>query len=258
MERKARILHDVRSALRRSPREDLRRRGIQVFFDGGDLVLDGEVDEVADKKTALRAAAAVPGVSAIIDRLSLRGVERCSDTELLRRARRSIADDPALADCLLESTLSEDHSREEILCPEGWQGFIEIRAEDGVLTLDGEVPSLTHKRLAGVLAWRLPGCRDVVNGLELDPPEEDSDAKIADAVSLVVGRPHPANILSVRVTVQAGVVALEGHIPAEQARAIERDVWAIFGVDQILSSLHPNPTFEGGAGGSSARGASPP
>jgi hypothetical protein len=37
MERKARILQNVRSALRRSPHGDLQRPGIQVFFDGGVL-----------------------------------------------------------------------------------------------------------------------------------------------------------------------------------------------------------------------------
>jgi len=36
--------------------------------------------------------------------------------------------------------------------------------------LNGRVSGLPSKRLAGVLAWRVPGVRDVVNGIELDPP----------------------------------------------------------------------------------------
>lgn len=46
-----------------------------------------------------------------------------------------------------------------------------IEVKKGIVTLNGEVPSLTHKRLAGVLAWWVPGTRDVVNGLEEVPAE---------------------------------------------------------------------------------------
>ena len=45
------------------------------------------------------------------------------------------------------------------------QPFVEFAVEDGIVTLDGEVPSLTHKRLAGVFAWWVPGSRDVINGM---------------------------------------------------------------------------------------------
>ena len=38
------------------------------------------------------------------------------------------------------------------------------------MTLNGRVPGLPSRRLAGVLAWWVPGVRDVVNGIELDPP----------------------------------------------------------------------------------------
>ena len=50
-------------------------------------------------------------------------------------------------------------------------GSIVIEVKKGIVTLNGEVPSLTHKRLAGVLAWWVPGTRDVVNGLEEVPAE---------------------------------------------------------------------------------------
>ena len=37
------------------------------------------------------------------------------------------------------------------------RGAIEIEVKDGVVTLDGRVPGLASKRLAGVLAWWVPG-----------------------------------------------------------------------------------------------------
>ena len=52
---------------------------------------------------------------------------------------------------------------------------VEAAVRDGVVTLNGRVQSLSHKRLAGVLAWWVPGTRNVVNGLDVQPPEEDTD-----------------------------------------------------------------------------------
>ena len=49
----------------------------------------------------------------------------------------------------------------------------------------GAAISLSHKRLAGVLAWWTPGCRDVVNSLDIVPPERDSDEEVQDALAEV-------------------------------------------------------------------------
>ena len=65
-------------------------------------------------------------------------------------------------------------------------GTIVVEVRDGVVTLNGEVPSLSHKRLAGVLAWWVPGCRDVINGLAEVPAQEDNDDELTDAVCLAV------------------------------------------------------------------------
>ena len=65
-------------------------------------------------------------------------------------------------------------------------GVITFTVEDGVVTLDGRVPSLSHKRLAGVLVWWVPGSRDVINGLEVSPIQEDNDDEVTDAIRLVL------------------------------------------------------------------------
>jgi hypothetical protein len=51
---------------------------------------------------------------------------------------------------------------------------IEIEVKHGVVILNGRVPNLAAKCLAGVPAWWVPGSRDVVNGLVVEPPEEDA------------------------------------------------------------------------------------
>ena len=53
--------------------------------------------------------------------------------------------------------------------PEG-AAEVGYAVEEGVISLDGKVISLSHKRVAGVLAWWTAGCRDVVNSIEIDPP----------------------------------------------------------------------------------------
>jgi hypothetical protein len=39
-----------------------------------------------------------------------------------------------------------------------------MSVNNGVVLLDDHVNGLTQKRLAGVLAWWVPGNRDVING----------------------------------------------------------------------------------------------
>ena len=56
----------------------------------------------------------------------------------------------------------------------------------------------------------MPGSRDVVNGLEVVPVQEDSDDEIAEAVKLVLEKDPLVNAYRIRVTVRAAVVTLEG------------------------------------------------
>lgn len=62
------------------------------------------------------------------------------------------------------------------------------------MTLEGRVVSLSHKRLAGVLAWWVPGCRDFVvtlDGLvrtEEERRRAEDDAWCLFAVDDVVNR----------------------------------------------------------------------
>jgi len=62
----------------------------------------------------------------------------------------------------------------------------EIEVEHGVVTLNGSVPNLASKRLAGVLAWWAPGSRDVVNGTTVEPPEADAPIQIEEAVRIAL------------------------------------------------------------------------
>jgi hypothetical protein len=92
----------------------------------------------------------------------------------------------------------------------------------GVVTLDGDVIGLGQKRLAGALAWWVPGSRDVINGLGVTPPEVDNDFEIADAVRLVLEKDPFVNADQLRVGVRNAVVALDGIVPTADERDMAR------------------------------------
>ncbi len=116
---------------------------------------------------------------------------------------------------------------------------IDVTVVGGVVTLSGEVASLAHKRLAGVLAWWVPGSRDVVNGLEVAPPEEDADGEIADAARMVIEKDPLLDAAGIRVSARGTEVSLEGSVASQPQREMaEDDVWCIFGVDRVRNLLH--------------------
>ena len=107
-----------------------------------------------------------------------------------------------------------------------------------MVTLNGEVPSLTHKRLAGVLAWWVPGTCDVINGLEEVPAEEDNDDELIDAVRLVLGKDPFVNASKIRVSSKDWVVTLEGLVPTEAVKQMaERDAWYVLGVKEVFNRV---------------------
>ena len=126
--------------------------------------------------------------------------------------------------------------------PDSPVGTIELSVADGVVTLDGEAPSLARKRLAGALAWWVPGCRDVVNGLGVEPPETGSDDAIADAVEIVLEKDPFVNAGQIRIGVRNAVVTLTGLVPAESEREMaEFDAWYVFGVDRVVNRIEVRP-----------------
>ena len=126
--------------------------------------------------------------------------------------------------------------------PEKALGVLDIEVTDGVVLLNGRVPGLTSKRVAGVIAWWVPGVRDVFNGIEVDPPEDDSPDLIAEAVRAVLERDPFVNASQINVDVRGTLVRLTGLVPNETERfAAERDAWCIFGVDTVVNEIKIQP-----------------
>src|SRR5574340_1380668 len=222
------ILKSLRAMLEREPRINLHRWPVRLdMTDDQVVILEGDVGNIAAKKLALEIAGATPEVRGVVDRLHVAPAEPRGDGAILDALAASLREARELKNCTLRvmkkgQTLTVQEVRDDDA-----SGDMLVSVQDGVVTLDGWVISLSHKRLAGVLAWWAPGCRDVVNALEVQPPEEDNDDEVTDALSLVLELdpmiPHPDQI---RVRTDNYVVTLEGLVSsrAEKERA-EYGAW---------------------------------
>lgn len=236
-----RTLDHVRHALASTPTVNVHAHRIGLKIEDGALVVAGEVGSVAAKKLALEAAAAAaPEVRHIVDRLHVEPAERQGDREIRDLVCNALIGEPALAET---GIYVHDKGRVDALrVPDAPRGRIDLTVADGVVTLDGQVPGLDRKRLAGLLAWWVPGSRDVVNGLAVEPPEDDSDDDIAEAVRLALEKNPFIHAGQIRVGVRARVVTLAGAVASTSERAMaENDAWCIFGVDRVINRIELRP-----------------
>ena len=239
---KAKVLDAVRAALTSEPRVDLHNNPIALDFQDGALTLEGEVSSVAAKKLALEAAIALPAVTGIVDRLRVKPAQPMGDGQIRELVRNALLQEPAFE----QRTIREKVKGETITLRESpveQRGDIEIEVTDGVVILNGEVPGLDDKRLAGVLAWWVPGSRDVINGLAVEPPEEDSFDLIAEGVRLALEKDPFVDASQLRVGVRGTVVTLAGLLPSEAQRDMaECDAWYVFGVDKVINNIEVRPS----------------
>jgi osmotically-inducible protein OsmY len=159
------------------------------------------------------------------------------DGQIRDSVRNALLAEPSLADLAIREVVKG----EELTAREparGANGAITLRVESGVVTLAGEVPSVARKSLAGVLAWRVPGSRDVVNGLGVEPPEENSDAEITKAVRVALEKDPFVEAAQVRASTANHVVTLDGLLRTEAEREMaEFDAWYVFGVDRVVNRI---------------------
>jgi osmotically-inducible protein OsmY len=213
---------------------------LAVACDGGIVVVEGEVADVASKKLALERAAAVPGVTGIVDRLRVRPASPMDDQAVRRHVRDALLQEPALAALRLFEVVQGE--RRLVRDIDEAVGRIDIRVDQQVVTLDGEVPSLAHKRIAGVLAWWVPGSRDVINGLGVTADEPESDAETTDAVRAALEKDPFVNASQIKVFTRRSAVRLEGVVPtAEERDMAEYDAWYVFGVDAVDNRIEVRP-----------------
>jgi osmotically-inducible protein OsmY len=232
------LLERARAALRAEVRLDHKLKDVHLVLNPDrTLTVESEVPSVAAKKLALERIAAVPGIEGIVDRLHVARAARMGDGEIRAHVRDAFVDEPSFKRFEIWEFRHGELERVQGAPPKAY-GRLDIEVADGVVTLNGRVPGLESKRLAGVIAWWVPGTRDVINGIVVDPPEDDSADHIVEAVRIALEKDPFVDAGQVRVTASGRVVHLTGLVPTETERErAEDDAWCIFGVDKVINDV---------------------
>ena len=237
MRSEEKIIKEVAAALERETYVNLHSFPLQLEFVAGVLTMAGEVEHIMAKKRALEVAAAIPGVTCIVDRIRLVPAEVMEDGELRERVCKALLSEEMLGSCALWAIVK---GKPEVIreADQGLDGSIDVEVSDGIVLLNGAVSSLTAKRLAGVLAWWVPGSRDVINGIEDLPAEVDNDDEVVDAIRLVLEKDPFVNAPQIKVCSCNYWVTLEGLVEnGTERRMAEADAWYVFGVDGVTNLL---------------------
>lgn len=227
------MLKQVKATIGRETHLDARHWPIGIALRNGTLQLEGDLPDIDAKKAALRAAAALDGIDTVVDGLRV-GPPNGQGAAALRDAVcKRLLEVIDFRNCTIRAWVK---GRRETLRDAGRDagGHIEVGADRGIVTLEGEVLSLSHKRLAGVIAWWAHGCRDVVNALAVVPHEDDNDDELIDALRLVFELDPTVHADRIAIAVQDGAVTLSGVVSsaAERSRA-EMDAWYLDGVIHV-------------------------
>lgn len=210
------LYRHIEGALAHDRRIHLDQSGLEIAVTDGYVTLRGSVPSVAAKRLAVRLAGAVPGVRGVDDRSRVAAVEAMGDLECLDHLRRSL---------IQERNIEEEK-------------IVLSATEDGGVVMEGEVHSLVQRRLAEVLAWWIPGVRNVDNRILVNPPETDSNEELRDDLEVIFDKDALVERSQIRALVRDGVVTLRGLVRNEAEKdAAEQDCWFTPGVVDVANEL---------------------
>lgn len=229
------LTHALMAALERDSRVDLHHYPLRVSDAGAQLVLEGEVENIAAKKVIVRTAHRVADGHAIVDRLKVSSGESREDGALRTEVLNALSQEPVFT----EYTIRVGRNQQLETVREGrGDGQIDIHAEGGTVCLEGTVGSLTHRRLAEVLTWWTAGCQRVNNRLHVKPAEQETDDELADAIHMVLEKDPLVHAGQLRVAVHQHVVTLRGYVASDEERRLAlMDAWYVPGVHDVVDQV---------------------
>lgn len=230
------VLERLRKTLERDRRVNARAHPLTLSLEDGTLVIEGEVADVPAKTRAVELAQRSPGVRRVVDRTVVETPVRTPDGELRDLYRDALLGEICFENCrLVVRAQGVNHCLND---PVDRRGELVATIASGVAKLEGQMPSLAHVRLAGVLAWWIPGMRNVINELRVEPPEEDCDEELTDAVRIALEKEPLLDAAQIGVRSSAGKVTLFGTLRSEQQRELaETDAWYVLGVRDVDNQI---------------------
>ena len=216
------------AAFEKDPDINLHESPIHVTYHDS-LRLEGEVANIIVKRKARRIAMQLSGLGDIEDRLLLRPGQRRAGKALLDAVTSALSQEPAFRDLPVHPHPARETDDRD------WIG---VDVAECVVRLEGRVGSLSHRRLAEVIAWWVPGSCDVHNHLRVRPAEKDNDGEITDAVSMVLEKDPLLHAESITVHTKDRVVTLSGSVHSdEQRRMAIYDCWYVPGVHEVQDRM---------------------
>ncbi len=233
------IIQRIHAAWEREPLVNLHRSHLDAVFEGDRLRLTGAVGSIAAKRAAAKIAARY--APQMVDNIRVDRGETSSDGAIKDALVLAFHSESAFHNCHITVHWHNQHEmvanvQDENPC------LLDISICDATVVLEGTVWSLSHQRMAEVLAWWSPGVTNVINRIDVVPEERDIDAEIQDAVMLVLDKDPLVHSGQIHVDTAQGVVTLEGLVPAESERQnAEDDVWYLSGVQQVVNLIEVRP-----------------
>ena len=115
---------------------------------------------------------------------------------------------------------------------------LEVRVRQGVAYIEGAVPNLKQKRLAGEIARQIAGIRDIVNRLRILPLPVVDDESLKKHLSQTLAQNPRTRRCRLSIEVINGVVYLAGSVAtATEKRLAEHEAWATPGVRDIKNKI---------------------
>ena len=216
------------AALEKDPDINLHESPIHVTYHDS-LRLEGEVANIIVKRKARRIAMQLSGLNHVEDHLLLRAGQRREGKALMDAVTSALSQEPAFRDIAVHPHPATETSD---------RAWIGVGARGCVVRLDGQVGSLSHRRLAEVIAWWVPGSCDVHNHVRVKPAEKDNDGEISDAVLMVLEKDPLLHAETISAHTHDRVVTLQGSVHSdEQRRMAIYDCWYVPGVHDVHDRL---------------------
>ena len=176
---------------------------VQVAFSNGIATLTGTVESVGVKQAAERAAQKVDDVAQVIGQITVHA-EDVTDRQIVEKARKEIVTYPFY----------------------GIFDNLELRAENGVLTVGGQVSETSKKSDIGNFLAYVKGVSQVQNDLEVLPVSFYDDQLRMAIARAIYNDPYfiqyaTTALPSIHIIVKNGNVTLEGVVnsPLDKAKA---------------------------------------
>lgn len=188
---------------------------IGVAVDKGIVTLTGHVGSYTERVAAEKAARKVRGVRGVVEEIRVRfaGEALPRDEDLARRAVQML-----------------DWS---VTVP---PNAVQVKVQDGWITLTGAVPWQYQKEEAQAALKRLTGVAGIINQITVEPQASATDVRTK--IEAALKRNAEVEADAIKVTVKDAKVTLEGKVHAWHERnLVENAAWSAPGVRAVVDHL---------------------